>query len=53
MMLLITLNFTVFIIFIDLLNKYTFIYAGLPIQNEMKNALKQPIARNLKVPTRN
>ena len=53
MMLLISLNFTVFIIFVDLLSKYTFIYAGLPIENELKTASKQPIAKNLKVPTRN
>ena len=52
-MLLIGLNFTVFIIFVDLLSKYTFIYAGLPIENELKTASKQPIAKNLKVPTRN
>ena len=53
MMLLISLNFTVFIIFVDLFNKYISIYAGLPIQNELKNASKQPIARKLKVSTRN
>ena len=52
-MLFMSLNFTVFIIFVDLLNKYISIYAGLPIQNDLKNASKQPIARNLKVPTIN
>ena len=38
MMLLISLNFTVFIIFVDLLTKYISIYAWLPKQNELKIA---------------
>jgi hypothetical protein len=47
-----SLNFTVFIIFVDLLTKYIPIYDNLPTQNEVKNALKQTKARNLKVPNR-